>query len=221
MVTNMKCRPLLTACLMVMTLWLSPLSAQASDQGSDQMPVAVPQQVSRETTDTAQSDTEKTAVSSEPKTESAEPAESPVKTDSGKKYSSFGSSSNKAPAPGSGLVSADPVTVISGLMLVVALIFAVAWLMKRIGAVPVMPGQAMKILAALSVGTREKVILIEVGEKQVLLGVAPGRVSHLQTFDEVIVAAPVQSSDFASTIKKFLQPHASTDKKAMRQEDEK
>lgn len=226
MVTNMKCRMLSTACLLAVALWLPPLSAQEADPGSApalaQTSGQQPEQASAESSDdypdSKQSKSEQSAITSKPNTESTAPL---TQTDSDKKYSSFGSSSNKTPAPGSGLVAADPVTVIAGLLLVVALIFVVAWLMKRIGAVPVMPGQTMKILSALSVGTREKVLLIEVGDKQLLLGVAPGRVSHLQTFDEVVVSAPSQSNDFAATIKKFLQPHVTDEQKASRQEDEK
>ncbi|MFA7552890.1 MAG: flagellar biosynthetic protein FliO [Spongiibacteraceae bacterium] len=108
---------------------------------------------------------------------------------------------------GSGVISSDPVMVVMVLLFTVLLIVAIAWFMRRIGAVPTMGGQLMKIVSVLSVGTREKVILIEVGGKQVLLGVAPGRVSHLQSFDEPVVtpSATTGSYDFTRTIKKLLK----------------
>lgn len=109
-------------------------------------------------------------------------------------------------ALGGGLVKADPVTVIGGLLLVLLLIVAIAWLMRRMGGMASLGGQSMKIVAALSVGTREKVLLIEVGDKQILLGVAPGRVSCLQSFESpVIDSKPAQGSDFSSTIKQLLK----------------
>jgi flagellar protein FliO/FliZ len=109
---------------------------------------------------------------------------------------------------GSGVVNADPITVIAGLLVVVALILMMAWLMRRSGAIPMVGGgQAIKIVGALSVGTREKVVLVDVGGKQILLGIATGRVSHLQTFDEAVVDLnATNTSDFSTTIKKLLQP---------------
>lgn len=119
------------------------------------------------------------------------------------------SSSNMA--IGSGVATANPLSVVAGLLMVVALIFVVAWLMRRVGAMPMLTGQSMKVVSALSVGSREKVLLINVGDKQLLIGVAPGRVSKLHYFDEP-VALPNRSSsnDFSSTIKKVLQQNKQT-----------
>jgi len=46
-------------------------------------------------------------------------------------------------------------------------------------------------------------VLIEVGGRQVLLGVSPGRVSLLESYDEPIITAP-QSGEFASQLKASL-----------------
>ena len=108
---------------------------------------------------------------------------------------------------GGGLVNADPVTAVAGLLLVVFLIITIGWLIRRLGGVPMMGGQALKVNAVLSVGAREKVVLVDVGEKQILLGVAPGRVSHLQSFDQPVVKkanADTNTDDFSSTIKSLL-----------------
>ncbi|WP_206045353.1 flagellar biosynthetic protein FliO [Oceanicoccus sagamiensis] len=109
---------------------------------------------------------------------------------------------------GAGVVNADPVTAIAGLVLIVFLIITIGWLIRRVGGVPMMGGQAMKVNAVLSLGTREKVVLVDIGDKQVLLGVAPGRISHIQSFDEPVVSNTVNtesSADFSSTIKNLLQ----------------
>ena len=47
----------------------------------------------------------------------------------------------------------------------------------------------MRVVSALSVGMREKVVLVQVGEEQLLLGVAPGRVNVLHQFEGVAVEA--------------------------------
>ncbi len=109
---------------------------------------------------------------------------------------------------GAGVVNADPVTAIAGLILVVFLILTIAWLIRRVGGVPMMGGQAMKVSAVLSIGTREKVVLVDVGDKQILLGVAPGRVTHLESFDEPVISQTATSAaqgDFSATIKNLLQ----------------
>lgn len=105
---------------------------------------------------------------------------------------------------GSGVSTANPLTVVGGLLFVLLLIFVLAWLIRRMGGLPMMGGHSMKVVSALSVGTREKVVLIELGEQQLLLGVAPGRVTHLKSFEhKVIESAPV-NSDFSSAMKKML-----------------
>ena len=110
---------------------------------------------------------------------------------------------------GQGLVTADPVKVIAGLLFVIVFILALAWLMRKLGAVPAMSGQSMRVLSALSVGTREKVVLVDVAGQQILLGVAPGRVSHLQTFDQPVItqnsSAKPLVNEFSGVIKKLMQ----------------
>ncbi len=66
-----------------------------------------------------------------------------------------------------------------GLALVLALIVLASWALKRFGAGTMTSGSAIKVLTAASVGPRERVVLVEVGDTWLLLGVAPGRVSSL------------------------------------------
>ena len=106
---------------------------------------------------------------------------------------------------GDKVVTADPWTVIVGLLFVVGLIFAAAWALKRFGAAGFSANQHMKILSVLSVGPREKVMLVDVAGKQILLGVAPGNVRQLHYFERPIVdEQETPSSEFASKLKQFL-----------------
>jgi len=66
-----------------------------------------------------------------------------------------------------------------GLIVVLCLFFACIWLMKKMGALPVNANQSMRVLNGLSLGMREKLVLVQVGEKQLLLAVTPGRVENL------------------------------------------
>lgn len=96
--------------------------------------------------------------------------------------------------------------VIFGLVLVLGLIFAIAWLMRRFGNQHLLGSQHIKVVAALSLGARERVVLVDVGGEQLLLGVAPGRISCLRSFAEPVVVktAPTGSSDFAQKLKEML-----------------
>lgn len=74
-----------------------------------------------------------------------------------------------------------------GLVFVVAIILLLAWILKKLGHGGGNQSKTMHILATLSLGTRERAALIQVGDKQILVGIAPGRVSRLHVFEEQVV----------------------------------
>lgn len=66
-----------------------------------------------------------------------------------------------------------------GLGVVLALIALVAWLLRRFA-----PGQVaghgnLRVVAAVAVGPKERVVLVDVEETRLVLGVAPGLVTKL------------------------------------------
>jgi flagellar protein FliO/FliZ len=66
------------------------------------------------------------------------------------------------------------------LFVVLCLFFVCVWLMKKMGALsPINSRDKMKVVAGLSLGGREKIVLVQVGEKQLLLGVSPGKIDNL------------------------------------------
>lgn len=70
-----------------------------------------------------------------------------------------------------------------GLMVVLIIFFACVWFMKKMGALPVNAKDGMKVVSGLSLGMREKLVLVQVGEKQLLLGITPGRIEKLMVLD--------------------------------------
>lgn len=81
------------------------------------------------------------------------------------------------------LSASSIVNMFMGLGLVVALIFLMAWVVKRMGGMQLAGSQRLQVLSALSVGTREKVVLIQVENKRLIIGVAQGQVSTLHVLD--------------------------------------
>ena len=71
-----------------------------------------------------------------------------------------------------------------------------AWVLRRIGRVPGLCNQAIKTIGAASVGTRERVVLLEVAGTWILVGVAPGQVRSLATLPKgELPAAPASSAN--------------------------
>lgn len=81
-------------------------------------------------------------------------------------------------------------TMLFGLVAVLALMAAIAWLLKRFGLAQSLAGNAVaKVVGGVSVGTRERVMVVEVGEQWIVVGVAPGRVNALATLPRQELAA--------------------------------
>ncbi len=95
--------------------------------------------------------------------------------------------------------------VLLGLFLVVALIFFLAWALRKMNAVPGQLGH-MKVITSMPLGTRERVVLVQVGEEQLLLGVTAQSVSLLARYQEPIIT-PEQKGrgEFAERLAQVLQ----------------
>jgi len=73
------------------------------------------------------------------------------------------------------------------LLVVIGVILALAWLLRRFTNIGPYSNGTMRLLSALPVSNRERIVLVQVGDKQLLLGVAPGHVNTLHVFDEPVV----------------------------------
>lgn len=96
--------------------------------------------------------------------------------------------------------------VFGGLLLVLALVMGAAWALRRIGHVPGLSNQAIRTIGAASVGTRERVVLLEVANTWIVVGVAPGQVRSLATLPKgELPSAPaaVSTPQFAQWLQRF------------------
>lgn len=107
----------------------------------------------------------------------------------------------------SGVDLSSLVRLTVGLAVVVLAILGLGWLLRRTGA-GVAGGVAgqLRLLGGLSVGNRERVVLVQVGDRQLLLGVAPGRVQTLHVLEENLEPARSEpgGEDFASRLRGLL-----------------
>ena len=78
-----------------------------------------------------------------------------------------------------------------GLAIVIGVMLALAWLVKRFVQLPGMGRGQVQVLGGVSLGAREKAVLLSVDGRRLLVGVAPGRV---QTLLELAPAEPAEEA---------------------------
>ncbi|MEO5341869.1 MAG: flagellar biosynthetic protein FliO [Gammaproteobacteria bacterium SHHR-1] len=115
---------------------------------------------------------------------------------------------------GEGVTAVPPMTThvsyveaFGGLLLVLLLILAMGWLVKRLGISPAHRG-AVRVVGGVSLGGRERALLLEVEGQRILVGVAPGQVRRLLQLPEADAAEDQGRADgaggFATQLKQQL-----------------
>ena len=110
-----------------------------------------------------------------------------------------------APTVG-GVAAVEPLSVVMALLLVVLLIVALGWLLRRSGLASLGSGGAGRVLASLPLGGRERAVLIEIGGEQLLLGVSTGQVNLLARFETPVLDVATAPGEFATRLKQWLEP---------------
>lgn len=93
-------------------------------------------------------------------------------------------------------------TWILGLFFVIAIFLAGIWLLRKLGPLSPLGNNQFRIVGGLSLGGRERVVVLQTGEKQLVLGVSPGRINALHVLEGDDVLA-VQTPD--NNLKSFAQ----------------
>lgn len=102
--------------------------------------------------------------------------------------------------------------MIMGFGLILALLLGCLWLLKKLSAPQGTATHLLKVVAAIGVGPRERVVVVEVDEKWLVLGVAPGSITALHELPRQAGAASAPSPlpEFAAKLKRILdRSHAS------------
>ena len=92
------------------------------------------------------------------------------------------------------------------LVVVLAAVFAFAWLVRRMRGMGSRVGNAIEVLAEVSLGQKERAVLLKVGATQILVGVAPGRVNTLHVLPEPLELTKPASvaDDTGASFRKLL-----------------
>ena len=112
-----------------------------------------------------------------------------------------------APMVSSG-VAGQLTQLVFGLLLVLGLIFFLAWLLRRVQqAGPAGKGQVIELIGSRALGPRDRLMLVQVGNEQILLGLTPGRITPLHVLKEPVqVPGTAQSAtpEFAKRLMEIL-----------------
>ncbi|RRJ84987.1 flagellar biosynthetic protein FliO [Aestuariirhabdus litorea] len=119
--------------------------------------------------------------------------------------SALGVEEVKRAAPPEVMSAASLMQVAGGLLLVVGLIFLISWLLRRVNGINAGHGGKMKVLAGIALGPRDRLVLVQVGDKQILLGASPGRINCLHVFDDpVIEPGEPATGEFARKLQEMV-----------------
>jgi flagellar protein FliO/FliZ len=98
------------------------------------------------------------------------------------------------------------------LLFVLALLVGLAWFLKRFGPKNFGGGSnTVRLVGALSVGARERILVVEVGEQWIVVGASPGRMNALATMprqelpDHAPAPAGLQGANFAEWFKQTIE----------------
>lgn len=103
-------------------------------------------------------------------------------------------------------IGGQVVQLVLGLLLVIGLIFVLAWCVRRVQQIVPRGGQVISIVATQALGPRDRLVLVQVGGEQVLLGLTPGNITSLHVLKEPVSMPTAQpaSGEFAQRLMELL-----------------
>lgn len=111
-----------------------------------------------------------------------------------------------APVASSG-VAGQLTQLVLGLLLVLGLIFFLAWMLRRVQqAGPAGKGQVIELIGSRALGPRDRLMLVQVGNEQILLGLSPGTITALHVLKEPVQVPSTEKAtpEFAQRLMELL-----------------
>ena len=91
------------------------------------------------------------------------------------------------------------------LIAIVALIFAISWLLKRFKVALPRGSGDMAVLDQVSIGPRERIALVRVGDRQVLVGIGAGGIVALTPLATPIALSAARTPAFAERLRDMMK----------------
>ena len=99
--------------------------------------------------------------------------------------------------------------VLLSLFLVLGLMMAAAWAVKKFGPKRLSSTAAIRVVGGVNLGGRERIVMVEVADQWIVVGVAPGQVSALATLPKqegaaVLPETAPMGKNFADWLKQTI-----------------
>jgi len=111
------------------------------------------------------------------------------------------------PATAPGSLGGQLAQMVFGLLLVVGLIFFLAWALRRMQGATPKGGQVIEIVGSRAIGPRDRLLLVQVGKEQILIGHTPGSIEALHVMAEPVevpVSARQATPEFAQRLMELM-----------------
>ncbi len=117
--------------------------------------------------------------------------------------------------PTTAVSSGNMVQITLSLLLVIAAIVLVAWLLKRMNIAQQGAGTHLKIISGVAIGQRERIVVIEVEDTWLVVGVGPGQIRTLHTLqkpagEETTQPSTPPSIPFSAWLKRVIEKRNAT-----------
>ena len=108
-------------------------------------------------------------------------------------------------AVGTVTTNLDLAATIGSLLFVLVLIFGLAWMMKKMR-LPGMVGNSgsLKVIKQMPIGPKERIMVIQVGEEQLVIGVTASNINLLSKLETPLKESKTESVSFANQFSKLM-----------------
>lgn len=93
--------------------------------------------------------------------------------------------------------------MVLALLLVLALIVGMAWLLRRVSGLGLQGPASLRTVATLAVGPKERLLVVQAGDTQLLVGVTAQQITLLHQLDKPL-PVPVPTNHFANLLARSL-----------------
>jgi flagellar protein FliO/FliZ len=100
------------------------------------------------------------------------------------------------------------------LLLVILLIIGVAWVLRRSGRFGSALGGQLRAVGGLSLGGRDRILLVDAGGTHILIGISPAGIRTLHVFDQPLELSEEYGGGappFSDTLQKILRKQEKSD----------
>ncbi|WP_299686278.1 flagellar biosynthetic protein FliO [uncultured Vibrio sp.] len=104
--------------------------------------------------------------------------------------------------------SLDLATTFGSLIFVIAFILFIAWLLKRMQVPAMSNQQGLVIVRQIPVGTKERIVIVQAGDEQFLLGITTQSIQLISKLDKPITQEMLEKSTFSSQLSQLIKKDA-------------